>query len=341
MNTFEILRTIYRRLRVVPYLGTLAEAVRYRRLPVLSTAKTKQEHQQALIEAHGHALSGLRHSLAIAQDTLESVSSQQEKMIQLVAGIQSKAQEEDLTRSDFLNQQHQALKHQFEQNTIALNQRFEEHRQTFAQHLEFQRMELLFERRYSASSSASTSALNAPPETARILNAQKLNAQRTQGALRLNIGCGHKPEMDRLNVDMRELPGVDIVATVAQLPFVTGELQEIFSSHVLEHFPLEQLRRQLLPAWVTLLRQGGELRAIVPDAQAMLQAHTKGDLDFDTLRLITFGGQEYEGDFHHTMFSPNSLTALLTEVGLTDIRVEASGRRNGLCLEFEIVGTKA
>jgi hypothetical protein len=109
---------------------------------------------------------------------------------------------------------------------------------------------------------------------------------------------------------------------------------------VLEHFPLEQLRRQLLPAWVKLLAKGGELRAIVPDAHAMLLSHAQGELDFETLRLITFGGQEYEGDFHHTMFTPQSLEALLTEVGLTDIRVDARGRRNGLCLEFEIVGTK-
>lgn len=361
MNSFELLRSIYRRLREVPYLGALAEAVRYRRWPVMSTAKTQYEQQQALIEAHGYALSGLRHSLAISQDTLQSLIGKQEEFEknrhefnqklealhrQLDQNTDTKAREEeakkeeDLKRSHAFSQQLEEMHRQLENNTHLLNQRFEEQRQIFAQHLEFQRMELLFERRYSASASSSSSAPNSKPEAPRILNIQKLNTQRAQGALRLNVGCGHKPEPERLNVDMRELPGVDIVATVEQLPFVDGELQEIFSSHVLEHFPIEQLRRQLLPAWVRLLRQGGELRAIVPDAQAMLQAHSTGELDFDTLRLITFGGQEYEGDFHHTMFSPNTLAALLSEVGLADIRVEASGRRNGLCLEFEIVGIK-
>ena len=298
MNTFEILRATYRRLRGVPYIGPLAEAVRYRKFPAIASAKKKYEQQQALIEAHGHALSGLRQALAMLSETI--------------------AQE-----------QAHHLNLRFDAQNLALMQQFEQ-----------QRNELLFELRYSTTGLTSSPGLHTKPETARIINTPKLDAQRAQGALRLNVGCGHKPETERLNVDMRELPGVDIVATVDQLPFVMGELHEIFSSHVLEHFPLEQLRRQLLPAWVRLLRPGGELRAIVPDAHAMLQAHAQGDLDFETLRLITFGGQEYEGDFHHTMFSPHSLTALLTEVGLTDIRVEASGRRNGLCLEFEIVGTK-
>ena len=30
----------------------------------------------------------------------------------------------------------------------------------------------------------------------------------------------------------------------------------------------------------------------------------------------------------------------LIEAGLRDVRVEASGRQNGLCLECEVVGTK-
>jgi SAM-dependent methyltransferase len=323
MNTFDLLRSIYRRLRGAPFIGPLVEAVRYRRFPVLSTAKVQYEQQQVLIEAHGYALSGLRQAAA-AMTTLQT--QHLGEMAQEMASLRALVAHAQAVAQDACAQQ-----------LHALNLRHDEARLALAQQFEFQRKELLLEMRYSAPTQ--TPAPNAPP-AARILNTEKVNAQRAQGALRLNVGCGHKPETERLNVDMRELPGVDIVASADQLPFAAGELAEIFSSHVLEHFPLEQLRRQLLPAWVRLLRPGGVLRAIVPDAHAMLQAHAQGDLDFETLRLITFGGQEYEGDFHHTMFSPHSLAALLTEVGLTDIRVEASGRRNGLCLEFEMVGTK-
>jgi hypothetical protein len=175
----------------------------------------------------------------------------------------------------------------------------------------------------------------------RIVDAARVEAMRAGAGLRLNVGCGHKPDPGRINVDMRELPGVDLIAAADALPFGAGELQEIFSSHVLEHFPQDTLQRSLLPGWVRLLRPGGELRAVVPDAQAMLAAHAAGAMDFETLRLVTFGGQEYAGDFHHTMFTPESLCALFEAAGLVQVRVEARGRPNGACLECQVVGTKA
>ena len=65
--------------------------------------------------------------------------------------------------------------------------------------------------------------------------------------LRLTSVPAMSPMEGYVNVDMRELPGIDVVATVDDLPFEPGTLDEIFSSHTLEHFPQEVLRRQLLP----------------------------------------------------------------------------------------------
>ena len=62
-----------------------------------------------------------------------------------------------------------------------------------------------------------------------------------------------------VNVDMRELPGIDVVAPADELPFEPGTVAEIFSSHTLEHFPELELRRRLLPYWFALLREGGTI----------------------------------------------------------------------------------
>ena len=62
---------------------------------------------------------------------------------------------------------------------------------------------------------------------------------------------------DYVNIDMRELPGVDVVAPIDQLPFDDGTVAEIHSAHVLEHFPQEDLQRRLLPYWRDKLRPGG------------------------------------------------------------------------------------
>jgi hypothetical protein len=55
---------------------------------------------------------------------------------------------------------------------------------------------------------------------------------------------------------------------------------------------------------------------------------------------VTFGGQEYEGDFHFTMFTPSSLTTLVTRAGFADVTVVDRARPNGDCLEFELVATR-
>jgi len=202
--------------------------------------------------------------------------------------------------------------------------------------VEFVRRELMFEMRYGANSSGNGEQMKA---TTRILSPEKLEAAR-QRRLRLNLGCGHISLDGYLNVDRRELPGVDIIAEVDDLPFGTEEVDEIFSSHLLEHFPVEQLTRQLLPYLVSLLKHSGEFHAIVPDAQAMIQHYANGSYAFADLREVTFGSQDYDGDFHYNMFTPQSLSDALQGAGLKNVRVVEAGRRNGVCYEFEIVANK-
>ena len=203
---------------------------------------------------------------------------------------------------------------------------------------EFIRRELLFEMKYGANQ---TNIINPKIENfeIKIINEEKLSSQKRTG-LKLNLGCGHIPLDNYLNIDQRNLPGIDIVAQAVKLPFADGEIEEIFSAHFLEHFPQEELKRSLLPYYFRLLKKGGLFRAVVPDAEAMMQAYKKGDYEFEKLRNVTFGGQDYDGDFHFNMFTPTSLTEILTEIGFREIEVVESGRRNGDCFEFELLSVK-
>ncbi|WP_321920787.1 hypothetical protein [Burkholderia sp. BCC1998] len=205
--------------------------------------------------------------------------------------------------------------------------------------VEFVRRELMFEMRYGASSPGEKEdTLKAKTE---IIAKEKVAAAASNGQLRLNLGCGHIALDGYLNVDRRALPGVDIVSEVDELPFENGELTEIFSAHLLEHFPQEQMARELLPYWFGLLKPGGEFHAVVPDAQAMMKNYIDGDYPYTYLREVTFGGQDYDGDFHFNMFTPESMSGLLKEAGFVDISVIETGRRNGNCYEFEIVAKRA
>ena len=108
---------------------------------------------------------------------------------------------------------------------------------------------------------------------------------------------------------------------------------------MLEHFPLEQLRRELLPYWISLLKPMGMFRAIVPDGDAIARAFVAQEYDFENFRQVTFGGQDYDGDFHFNMFSPESMTTLLKEAGFRTVELVARNRENGGCKEFEIVAS--
>jgi predicted SAM-dependent methyltransferase len=204
------------------------------------------------------------------------------------------------------------------------------------QRIEFVRRELMFELRYGAGASGADKTLSVSAE---VLSQEKLDAAR-RTALRLNLGCGHIALDGYINVDRRALPGVDIVAEVNALPLEPGEADEIFSSHLLEHFPEEQLRRELLPYYNSLLKTGGVFRAVVPDAEAMIGHYAQGDYPYEDMREVLYGAQDYDGDFHFNMFTPASLSSLLVEAGFKEPKVIESGRKNGRCYEFEIVAEK-
>ncbi|MBN8943060.1 MAG: hypothetical protein J0H01_26380 [Rhizobiales bacterium] len=204
--------------------------------------------------------------------------------------------------------------------------------------IEFARREMMFE---LAHGNRFDAAFGPKVESAPlIVNREKVETAIAAGNVRLNLGCGHLALPDHINVDMRNLPGVDIVASVDRLPFEVGTVSAIFSAHLVEHFPQEALRRRLLPYWMSLLKPGGMFQAITPDAAAMLKAAAGGDYSFEDFREVLFGGQDYEGDYHYNLLTPDSMTTLLTEAGLTEIAVPVAGRRNGKCYEFEIVGRR-
>lgn len=214
--------------------------------------------------------------------------------------------------------------------------------QYLLQRVEFVRAELMFEMRYGAGASKPADQLRGESAEiqGRIISEEKLTNAKAEQKLRLNLGCGHVPLPSYLNVDSRDLPGIDIVAEVGKLPFDSGEVDEIFSAHLLEHFPQEKLRRVLLPYWFSLLKAGGSFKAIVPDASGMVRAYASNEYTFENFRQVTFGGQDYNGDFHFNMFTSESMRQLLLEAGFADVEVIAENRENGGCKEFEITARR-
>ena len=268
------------------------------------------------------ALDGLRRDVDVMRGTLEERVSQMEKVTAEMRG----------TLEERVSQMEK----------VTAEMRTTEAR--LRERLEFTRAEMMFELRAKLPGgtmpSVPSTAITAP-FVGRIIATEKVRAQQEDGALRLNLGCGHVALDGYVNTDMRELPGVDAVAEVAALPFEPGSVAEIHSAHLLEHFPLEHLRRVVLPHWRHMLRPGGILRAVTPDAEAMLADFAAGEMSFDDLREVTYGLQEYDGDYHFNMFSRDALADLLREAGFVEVSFAFQGRKNGKCRDMEIRGVRA
>ena len=160
------------------------------------------------------------------------------------------------------------------------------------------------------------------------------------GGPRLNVGCGADTREDYLNVDARELPGVDVVADVRHLPFEPGTVAEVFASHTIEHFREHQLRGAVLPHWVELLRPGGQLRLLCPDLDGLLSRVDDGRLSLQEFRLYMYGAQDYVGNDHFAAYNADLLAKVLEDQGLVDIHVVATDRLSNGCPEIELVATR-
>ncbi len=273
-------------------------------------------------------VSGLRSVNKIVVSLADKIAAEaaitQQNMVSQGADIDGKIQ---ALRSDLLTLRHD-LARDYDPQLRAVEQR-----------LEFVRREIFYEMQAEFLKNRTSSATTQSLEP-RIINTDKL-ANARQGPLRLNVGCGHIALDTYLNVDRRDLPGVDIVAEATSLPFSPGEIDEIASAHLIEHFSAPLLERVVLPYWRDLLATGGKLVMVAPDGDAMLAANANGSMTFADFREVLFGAQDYDGDYHFNLLTPQTLRETLERVGFRNIELEYSALRNGKCFEFRMTARRS
>jgi len=139
------------------------------------------------------------------------------------------------------------------------------------------------------------------------------------GPVMLHLGAGMVSIPNFTNIDTRELPGIDIVASADRLDmFGDNSVDLIYASHCLEHFPRRDTQR-VLQEWRRVLKSGGTLRLSVPDFSAVVEVYTlTRNMALVLGHLV--GGQEYPGNTHFMVFDFAYLSTLLSEVGFRCIR---------------------
>jgi predicted SAM-dependent methyltransferase len=136
--------------------------------------------------------------------------------------------------------------------------------------------------------------------------------------MKLHLGCGNKHIDGFINIDARQLPGVDVICDVNSLPqYKNDTIDLIYSSHVLEHTRRHEYMG-ILKRWCELLKEGGMLRLAIPDMEQVIKHYNiHGDLRL--LRGFLWGGQTYNENYHYMGWDFKTIKEDLQEVGFKTV----------------------
>jgi SAM-dependent methyltransferase len=150
---------------------------------------------------------------------------------------------------------------------------------------------------------------------------------------KLHFGCGDIDMHDKgyLNVDIRQLPHVDIVVDVSKpLPIDSESIDEILAESILEHIPhnLENILYDLrmsqtisvLREWHRILKVGGRLVLKIPNFEAIANHYVQKKIGICDLIGYVCGGGTYNENYHHAIFDCGIIGSCLRAARFTDVQ---------------------
>lgn len=170
---------------------------------------------------------------------------------------------------------------------------------------------------------------------------------------KLHIG-GTKPNPDWEIFNAVEGPHVDHIGNANDLSrFDDNTFDEIYSSHVLEHFDYTRELILVLKEWRRVMKPGGRLYVSVPDLDKLADLFLRKDTlslkdRFMVMRMI-LGGHVDEYDYHKTGFNWEILTAFLNEAGFRNSKIvdnfmifsdTSSYTFNGVAISINMIAEK-
>tara|TARA_B100000029_G_scaffold103718_1_gene94264 strand:+ start:12366 stop:12959 length:594 start_codon:yes stop_codon:yes gene_type:complete len=137
--------------------------------------------------------------------------------------------------------------------------------------------------------------------------------------MKLHVGCGDVILPGWTNVDIDNIPGIDIQDDVSKLEKIQDDSCDIiYASHVLEHFGRNEFE-SIIKLWNKKLKINGKLRLAVPDFEKAIKWYTTTEKIEDVLGLVS-GGQKTEYDYHKMIYDKKFLTNVLETCGFGNIQ---------------------
>lgn len=136
--------------------------------------------------------------------------------------------------------------------------------------------------------------------------------------MKLHVGCGDVILPGWINVDLENLPGIDLQDDIRELGKIKDETCDIiYASHVLEHVGRNEFE-DVIKTWNKKLKVGGILRIAVPDFEKVIEWYKKKGNILDVTGLVS-GGQKTKYDYHQMIFDKKFLSQVLKKCGFNNI----------------------
>lgn len=149
---------------------------------------------------------------------------------------------------------------------------------------------------------------------------------------KIHLGSGEINLQGWINIDARKFKHTHIVDQDFKLSeFKDNSISEIYLCHVLEHFSFNDANL-LIQKLYKKLKKNGILRISVPDFSQLKKIYEEKD-DLHIIKYALMGGQNYENDFHKSVYDQKNLSNILENNYFKDIKNWNSKKDFGIKLD--------
>jgi len=141
---------------------------------------------------------------------------------------------------------------------------------------------------------------------------------RNNGQIKLNLGCGGDIKDGYINIDLYN-DKANIKSNVNKLNYADRSVDEIYSSHVIEHFHFRE-GRDVLKEWYRVLKDGGIMYIETPDFANSCKRFYEANEDMRYSLYSHFFSEAWdEGQQHLFLYTESELKKGMSEAGFKSI----------------------
>ena len=139
--------------------------------------------------------------------------------------------------------------------------------------------------------------------------------------IKIHIGPGDINLQGWINIDARHFSHIHIVSNNINLDeFTDNSISEIYLCHVLEHVSFDDAKKFLSKMYLKL-HSNGILRISVPSFDSIIKIYENNSSNLDLVKYALMGGQDYEYNFHKSIYNKSELEMILTSSGFKTVEM--------------------